>query len=75
MLANISEEERRLFTLAVGVVALSVISVIAFALTRGGVVFYVIALIALGLGLYMAYLLSRGSEKGIKRMAKGSKGQ
>lgn len=53
-----NEHETRAFTFSVGVVALSIIAIAAFALSGSGVVFYVFAILAILLGLYMAYHVS-----------------
>lgn len=54
-----NEHEMRAFTFSVGVVVLSVIAVILFALTGGSVFFYVFALLAIVLGFYMAWHISK----------------
>ncbi|MDE1860322.1 MAG: hypothetical protein KGH72_01245 [Candidatus Micrarchaeota archaeon] len=51
--------ESRLFMLALAVVVASIVAILSFALGLPGIVFYGAAIIAIGLGFYMSYTLSR----------------
>ena len=55
-----NEHEMRAFGFAIGVIVLGGLAVTVFVILGSGIVFYVIALLALILGFYMAYHISRG---------------
>ncbi|MDE1874380.1 MAG: hypothetical protein KGI04_04690 [Candidatus Micrarchaeota archaeon] len=54
-----NEHESRAFMLAVSGIALTIIALVAFALTGGSIIFYIVAVLAAAVELYMAYHISR----------------
>ncbi len=53
-----NEHEKRAFAFALGVLVLSVIAIVVFAVTGNSIIFYLFAVLAVALGLYMAYHVS-----------------
>ncbi len=63
---DMSGEEKKSLVIAIGIVVLTIVAFLAF-VYGGGVLFYIIALIAIILGFYMAYRVSKeGKQKGQK---------
>ncbi len=58
-----NEHEMRAFAFAVGVLALSILAIVAFAVSGSSWVFYVFAVLAIALGLYMAYHVSNPTRQ------------
>jgi flagellar basal body-associated protein FliL len=54
-----NKHEAQAFMYSAGVIVLSVIAVVAFIVSGGGILFYVFAVLAVALGLYMAYHISK----------------
>ncbi|VVB77076.1 Uncharacterised protein [uncultured archaeon] len=54
--------EGHAFVFSLGVLALSVLAIVSFVLTGGSILFYAFALLAIALGFYMAYHLSKSPE-------------
>lgn len=54
-----NKHEMQAFMFSIGVIVLSVVAVIAFILSGGSVFFYIFAVLAVALGLYMAYHISK----------------
>ncbi len=57
-----NEHEKQAFMFSVGVIGLSVIAVLAFVFSGGSIFFYIFAILAVALGLYMSYHLSKTPE-------------
>ncbi len=57
-----SESERTSLAVAAGVVIFSIIAILAYVYTGGGVIFYAIAIITLCLELYMSLRISRDKK-------------
>lgn len=55
---ELNDEEKRSLAFAGGILLFSAVAIIAFFL-KISIVFYVCAILAIGMGLYMAYNLSR----------------
>ncbi len=64
-----ANEDMRPVLVALGVVILSILAIVAFAIAGAGIAFYVLAIIAICLGFYMSYLL-REEERGTKKTKK-----
>lgn len=58
-----NEHESRAFMFSTGVIVLTIIAIIAFAVSGGSIIFYVFAVLAVALGLYMAYHISRSPRE------------
>jgi positive regulator of sigma E activity len=54
-----NKHEAQAFMYSAGVIVLSVIAVVAFIVSGGGILFYVFAVLAVALGFYMAYHISK----------------
>ena len=54
-----NEHERRAFMFSIGVIALGVVSIIAYAISGSSIVFYVLAILAIVLGFYMTRHISK----------------
>lgn len=65
-----SSKEKLAIGLAVGIVALSAISIGTFVLTGGSTIFYIVAVIAVVLGFYINYHLSKVEQEQPTRKAK-----
>ncbi len=57
-----SESERTSLAVAAGVVIFSIIAILAYVYTGGGVIFYAVAIITLCLELYMSLRISRDKK-------------
>ena len=66
-------EEKRSMILALGVVLLSIISIVIFVVDRSGILFYIFAAITVVAFLYMAYDLSRPRQQAPRRAAASRK--
>ncbi len=55
---------------AIAVVVLSIAAIASFIVFRGGLVFYVLAAVAIILGLYMSYFISKQSREEAQPAAK-----
>ncbi len=53
------EQEKQLILVAVGVVVCTVLAIIVFIINAGAILFYLFAIIAIILGFYLSYNLSR----------------
>ncbi len=62
-----NRHEARAFAYSLGVILLSVLAVAAFILFGGGTVFYALAALAIAVGFYMAYHLSRTPAAGAEQ--------
>jgi|GEM_PF-7039603 4-hydroxybenzoate polyprenyltransferase len=68
-----TETEKKSLIVACGVIFFSIVAVIAFAYTRGGIIFYVIAIITIALEFYMAYRISQEGKVVQKKPARKAK--
>lgn len=68
-----NEHERRAFAFAVGVLALSIIAIIVFAVTGNSIIFYLFAVLAVVLGLYMAYHVSNPPKQQVAKQPRRRK--
>ncbi len=63
-------KESQLIFVAIGVVVFSVLAVVSFIMGAGQIVFYIFAILAIALGFYLSYTLSKEqpkSDQGRKR--------
>ncbi len=58
-----NQHEAQAFLYSIGIIVLSLLSVVSFVIAGGGIVFYFFAVLAIGLGFYMAYHLSRAPSQ------------
>ncbi len=58
MFDNVNGEELRLVYMSIAIIALSIIAIILLAYGVNGIIFYVVAIIAIALGFYMARSIS-----------------
>jgi membrane protein implicated in regulation of membrane protease activity len=58
MFDNVTREELRLVYMSIAIIALSIIAIILLAYGVNGIIFYVVAIIAIALGFYMARSIS-----------------
>jgi 4-hydroxybenzoate polyprenyltransferase len=65
-----TETEKRSLAVACGVIVFTVVAVLAFIYTGGGVIFYTIALVTIALEFYMAYRISQEGQPVQKKPAK-----
>ncbi|MDE1828083.1 MAG: hypothetical protein KGH65_02915 [Candidatus Micrarchaeota archaeon] len=65
-----SDKEKLAIGLAVGMVALSAISIGTFIVTGGSTIFYIVAIVAVVLGFYINYHLSKVEQEQPARKAK-----
>lgn len=63
---NVSGKDRAPMYMSIAVVVLTILAIIAFALSGGSIEFYLIALIAIVVGFFMAYYVSK-PEKAVKK--------
>lgn len=59
---DLEEHEKRPFMLSGLVVLLSVIAIVLFFVTSAGILFYIVALVAIVLGLYLAYHIAQEAK-------------
>ncbi len=67
---NLKEEEMRPFMFSVLVVIASIAAVIVFLLTGGSAEFYIVAVIAVALGIYLASIIPKAEQKQAARKQK-----
>ncbi|MDE1850813.1 MAG: hypothetical protein KGH54_03405 [Candidatus Micrarchaeota archaeon] len=67
---DFSSKEKLAIGLALGIVALSAISIGTFIVTGGSAIFYIVAVIAVALGFYINYYLSKTEQEQPARKAK-----
>jgi len=54
-----NRHEARAFAFSLGILLFSVLAIASFAIFGGGILFYLFALLAIAVGFYMAYHLSK----------------
>lgn len=58
------DQEKQLIMVSLGVVLFSIVAIIVFIIGASQILFYLFALIAIGLGFYLSYTLSQeGKQK------------
>ncbi len=59
---DLEEHEKRPFMLSGLVVLLSLIAIVLFFVTNAGILFYIVALVAIILGIYLAYHIAQEAK-------------
>jgi len=67
---DFSSKEKLAIGLALGIVALSIISIGTYIVTGGSTIFYIVAVIAVALGFYINYHLSKVEQDQPSRKAR-----
>ncbi len=70
-----NQHEMQAFAYSIGVIVLSIFAVAAFILSGSSIIFYAFAVLAVALGLYMAYHMSKtpashASPSSVKRKSR-----
>lgn len=67
---DLSYKERNSLYLSIGYIILALIAIITFIFSGGSYIFYTVAIIAIAIGFYMSYYISRPEEAKLKKAKK-----
>ena len=65
-----NRHEARALAFSLGILIFSVLAIVSFILSGAGIVFYLFALLAIAVGFYMAYHLSKAPAEAAKAKRK-----